>query len=116
MGIIRELLSKLNRGPAIQNLENFDMILQMKDGGVLLPIVCSRHLDHSDENIFLVNTKIKNYLLMLKLEEFQSDFPSPTYIQIELDCVKRPDQIILDELDTISKSLDNIGIRITWRS
>ena len=48
MGIIRELLSKLNRGPAIQNLENFDMILQMKDSGVLLPIAFSRHLIHYD--------------------------------------------------------------------
>jgi hypothetical protein len=52
---------------------------------------------------------------MHKLKEFQKAFPSPTYFQIELDCVKRPDQIILDELDNISISLDN-SIQITLRS
>lgn len=116
MGLIRELLSKLNTGPAIQNLDNFDMVIKLKDGGILLPIVCSKHLDNSHENIRLVHTKINNYLTIISQPEFKSDFPAPKYIQIELDCVKRPDQQILNELTQISLSQDSKNIQITWRS
>jgi hypothetical protein len=38
MGLLEKLISKFSKGPAIQNLENFDMVVEMKDGGILLPI------------------------------------------------------------------------------
>ena len=116
MGIIGQLISKFSKGPAIQNLENFDMVVQMKDGGILLPIVCSKHLDDSDEILHLLRTKVANYVVMTDLPEFKKDFPKREYFQIELNCVKRPDKGIIDELDLLEKRYANKSIKFTWKS
>jgi hypothetical protein len=116
MGIVGQIVSKFSKGPAIQNLENFDMVIQMKDGGLLLPIVCSKHLDESDEILNLLRTKIANYVGMTDLDEFKNDFPRREYIQIELNCIKKPDKSILHELELFKKKYSDKGIQFSWRS
>ena len=116
MGLIAQLISKFSKGPAIQNLEKFDMVIQMKDGGILLPIVCSKHLDDSDETVNLLRTKIENYVDLTDLNEFKKEYPNREYLQIELNCVKRPDKRIIDELNLLEKQYVSKGIKFTWRS
>jgi hypothetical protein len=99
MGILKKLISKLSKGPAIQNLENFDMVIEMNDGGILLPIVASKHLDGSPEMMSLLQTKIRNYVEMIQLEEFRKDFPAHNYFQIELNCIDRPDEKVPEQLE-----------------
>jgi hypothetical protein len=116
MGIIGQLISKFSKGPAIQNLENFDMVVEMKDGGILLPIACSKHLDESNEILDLLRTKVANYVAMTDLDEFKKDFPKREYFQIELNCIRKPDKRIIDELGLFEKQYANKSIRFTWRS
>jgi hypothetical protein len=116
MGLLGRIISSFSKGPAIQNLTNFDMVIQMKDGGILLPIVCSKHLDQSDEVFQLFKEKVTNYVAMTELDEFKIDFPRRDYILIEANCVKKPDNRILNEIQTLNKELESKGIKITWKS
>jgi hypothetical protein len=92
------------------------MVVQMKDGGILLPIVCSKHLDDSDEILNLLKTKVVNYVGMTDLDEFKQAFPKREYFHIELNCVRRPDKRITDELDLLEKQYANKSIKFSWRS
>jgi hypothetical protein len=116
MGIIGQIISKFSKGPAIQNVENFDMVVQMKDGGLLLPIICSKHLDGSDETLNLLKTKIANYVDMTDLQEFKNNYPQRNYFLVELNCIKKPDIRILNELELIEKKYSNKGFKMNWRS
>jgi len=92
------------------------MVVELHDGGIILPIVCSQHLDESDEIFSLVSTKISNYVTLAHSSEFKENYPSPTYIQIELECIKTPDQRIISELDRFENSNSGSGIKLTWRT
>ena len=116
MGIIGRIIGALSKGPAIQNLENVDMVVSMKDGGILMPIVCSKHLDGSDEIFNLVKTKIENYINTIDLPAFKQEYQNPLYIQIEMNCVKKPDQRILNELDLLNERFSGKQIRFSWKS
>ena len=61
MGIIGRIISAISSGPAIQNLERIDMKIDLRDGGILLPIVVSQHLDSSAEIGTLIRAKLKTY-------------------------------------------------------
>ena len=116
MGLIGRIVSIFSKGPAIQNLENFDMVVEMKDGGLLLPIVCSQHLDDTEDILNLLRTKVANYAGMIDLDEFKKDFPERKYIQVELNCIKRPDKRILEELEVFRKEYSDKAIKFSWRS
>ena len=115
MGILNKIISKFSKGPAIQNLENFDMVVEMKDGGVLLPIVVSKHLDDSEEVLGLLRVKVKNYVEMIELEEFKKDFPNKTYFCIELNCIAKPHKNVLLELENFKNIYMNNGIEFAWK-
>lgn len=115
MGFISKFLSKFSNGPAIQNIENFDMIIEMRDGGILLPIVSSKHLDDSQEIIDLLLTKIYNYIKIIDSREFNTKYPDKKYIQIELNCIDKPDQQILLELEKLEKKYLDQNIKFSWK-
>lgn len=61
MGIIGRIISAISSGPAIQNLERIDMKIDFRDGGILLPIVVSQHLDGTPEIEALIRKKLETY-------------------------------------------------------
>ena len=115
MGFIGRLLSKFSNGPAIQNLENFDMIVEMKDGGIVLPIVSSQYLDDSKEVMDLLITKVNSYIAKIEAEEFKSKYSNYKYIKIELNCIKKPDQIIIHKIEELDKKYQRQNISFTWK-
>jgi len=115
MGLLGKILSMFSNGPAIQNLERFDMVIEMKDGGVLLPIITSQHLDNSEGNIELLRTKVKNYTEMLQEDKFKEDFPLREYCLIELNCIDKPHELILQELDSYEKKYAHLGVQFSWK-
>ena len=115
MGIISQLINLFSSGPAIQNLENFDMLIQMKDGGLLLPIVCSKHLDESAESIQLLRSKINNYIHLMNQDSFKNEHESIQYVLIELNCIQEPTQNIKDELVAFEKKFIDRKIKFAWK-
>ncbi len=115
MGFIGKLLSKFSKGPAIQNIQNFDMIVEMKDGGVLLPIVTSRHLDNSEEILNLLRAKVNSYLNLIKLDTFKKDYPNQKYIQIEIYCIDKPHQKVLEEIENFKDQYSEQKIKFSWK-
>ena len=116
MGIIGRIISVFSKGPAIQNVENVDMVVSMKDGGILMPIVCSKHLDSSDETFDLVKTKIEHYINTIDLPAFKKEYPNPIYIHIEINCVRKPDQRIANELDLLNERFSAKQFKFSWKS
>ncbi len=116
MGLLTSLMSKFSKGPAIQNIENVDMVITMKDGGIVMPIICSQHLDDSEEIFILLRKKISNYLKSLDMPAFQNEFPRRDYIKIKLSCIKKPAQRVLDELELLNDQYKSTPISFFWES
>jgi len=115
MGLIKSLLSKFSKGAAIQSIADFDAVLEMKDGGIVLPILVNKHLDGSEESLNLLRTKIDNYLTMIKAKEFKKHYPKRKYFLIDLNCIKKPDAEILEELELLGEEYKAQKIKFSWR-
>lgn len=78
-------------------------------------ITCSKHLDDSDEIFNLFTTKIHNYINTISLPAFQQEFPNPAYIQIEINCVKKPGERIINELALLNGQFPDGHVRFSWK-
>ena len=116
MGIIGQIFSKFLKGPAIQNLENVDVVVKYNDGGLLFLIICSKHLDGSEETLNLLRTKVANYILISESEEFNQNYPDRKSLLIELKCIKKPDERILEEIELFKKKYSDKGIKFRWKN
>jgi len=63
--------------PPIQNLESVDITLKRNDGGVELLIVVSQPLDDSPETLDSIRRKVRYYLDVIDLDEFQEEMGYP---------------------------------------
>ena len=112
MGLLGRIISLVTSGPAIQNLDRVDMQIDYKDGGVLLLIIVSQHLDGSDEVNQLVREKLITYLGFLDTGEL-ADAAS---VEVEFKCVKKPDAASLEVIDQFRSDFESRGARLSWKS
>jgi hypothetical protein len=112
MGILGRIISLLSSGPPIQNLDRIDMKIDFKDGGVLLPIVVSQHLDASPEVAALIKAKLETYLGYLNSGELKD----AKYVNVEFKCVKRPDPAAVDTIESFRESFKAKGADLSWKS
>lgn len=61
----------------IQDLESVDLTGTRKDGGIDLIVVVSQPLDASDDTLAAIRGKIRYYLEVVDLPEFQSEMGHP---------------------------------------
>jgi hypothetical protein len=112
MGILGRLISLVSSGPAIQNLDRIDMKVDYRDGGVLLPVVVSQHLDSSPETAALIRTKLETYLRFIERGEVKD----AKYVRVQLNCVKRPDPAAIALLETFKEPFLDRGAELSWKS
>lgn len=112
MGVLGRIISLLSSGPPIQNLDRIDMKVDFKDGGVLLPIIVSQHLDASPDVAALIRTKLETYLGYLDTGELKS----AKYVNVEFKCVKRPDEAALSLIESFRESFKARGADLSWKS
>ena len=63
--------------PPIQNLDSIDLAGKRHDGGVDLVIVASQPLDDGPETLESIRHKVRTYLAVIGLEEFQAEMGRP---------------------------------------
>jgi hypothetical protein len=63
--------------PPIQDPDNIDIIGKRRDGGVDLAIVASQPIDVSPETLESIRRKVRTYLTVIGLEEFQAEMGHP---------------------------------------
>lgn len=112
MGIIGRIISAISSGPAIQNLERIDMKIELRDGGVLLPIVVSQHLDDSEEIEALIRAKLKTYAAFID----SGELGNPKYIKIQFKCVKKPDVAAIRVIDEFVEYFHQRRAELSWTS
>ena len=112
LGILGRILSVFSSGPAIQNLDRIDMKVDFKDGGVMLPIVVSQHLDASDEVAALIKAKLETYLGYLDSGALKDS----KYVNIEFRCIKRPDEAAIRLIDSFCAPFSSRGAKLSWKS
>ncbi|MEM9420839.1 MAG: DUF6572 domain-containing protein [Planctomycetota bacterium] len=86
----------------VQNLDQIDIAAKRKDGGIDLIIVTSSILSSSPDHQKLLLDKIESYLRQINSPEFQSEFGDAAEVRIIVDCVEKPDSIILQLLENAS--------------
>ena len=112
MGILGGLISFISSGPAIQNLDRIDMRVDYKDGGVLLPVVVSQHLDGSPETQAMIRAKLDTYLGFIDHGETEG----AKYVRVQLGCVKRPDPKAIATIDSFKDEFAKRGAELLWKS
>ena len=65
------------RWPPIQALDSVDITGKRRDGGVDLVIVASQPIDDSPETLESIRGKVRTYLTLIGLEEFQAEMGRP---------------------------------------
>lgn len=63
--------------PPIQELDRVDLTGKRRDGGVDLVIVGSQPIDDSPETLESIRQKVRTYLEVIGLEEFQAEMGRP---------------------------------------
>jgi hypothetical protein len=63
--------------PPIQELDSIDLTGKRRDGGVDLVIVASQPIDDSSETLESIRHKVRTYLFVIGLEEFQVEMGHP---------------------------------------
>ncbi|HJZ55645.1 MAG TPA: DUF6572 domain-containing protein [Gemmataceae bacterium] len=63
--------------PPIQELDNVDLTGKRRDGGVDLVIVASQPIDDTPETLESIRHKVRTYLAVINLEEFQAEMGHP---------------------------------------
>jgi hypothetical protein len=112
MGILGIIISLLSSGPAIQNLDRIDMKIDYKDGGVLLPVIVSQHLDNTSEVASLIRSKLETYIQFIESGELSQ----AKYIKVQLNCVKKPDLEAIKVIESFRERFNNIGAELSWKS
>lgn len=111
MGILGRIISLVTSGPAIQNLDRVDMKVDRRDGGVLLPVVVSQHLDGSPETAALIRTKLETYLRFIERGEVKD----ARYIRVQLNCVRKPDPAATALLESFKEAFLARGAQLSWK-
>ena len=112
MSILGRVISFFSHGPAIQNLDSIDMRIDFKDGGVLLPIVASQHLDASDEIEELIRSKLVTYLRYID----SGALKGVAYIKVQFRCVKPPAKEAIRVIDSFQDEFRARDAALSWRS
>jgi hypothetical protein len=63
--------------PPIQDLDSIDLVGKRRDGGVDLAIVASQPIDDSGQTLECIRHKVRTYLAVIALEEFQAEMGHP---------------------------------------
>lgn len=112
MGILGRIFSLLSNGPAIQNLDRIDMKIDFKDGGVLLPVVVSQHLDNSPEVATLINAKLETYIQFIE----SGEIGQPKYVKVQMNCIKKPDPEAIKVIESFKERFHKNGVELSWKS
>lgn len=112
MGIVGRIVSLLSSGPAIQNLDRIDLKVDCRDGGVLLIIVVSQHLDGSPDVAALIKKKLETYLGHLDSGELKG----AKYVNVVFKCVKRPDEAAVKLIESFGELFSLRGATLSWKS
>jgi len=112
MGILGRIISLISSGPAIQNLDRIDMKIDFKDGGVLLPVVVSQHLDGSSEVAALIQAKLETYIEFIESGELSE----AKYIKVLMNCIKKPDSEAIKVIDSFKERFSHSGAELSWKS
>lgn len=103
----------------IQNLDSFDLVGELKEGGVDLVIVCSGPLDASPATLELIEQKVMSYLRTIAHEGFLRMYPSANHgrTQILLSCEHSVSEAARGLVVQLSKraELQNVELRIVKR-
>jgi hypothetical protein len=108
MGILGRIISLLSSGPAIQNLDRIDMEIDFKDGGVLLPVIVSQHLDGSSEVAALIRTKLETYIQFIE----SGKLSHAKYVKVQL----KPDPESIKVIESFKDRFNHKGAELSWRS
>jgi hypothetical protein len=103
--------------PPIQELDSVDLTGKRRDGGVDLVIVASQPIDDSAETLESIRHKIRTYLAVIGLKEFQAEMghPSREKIAIILACehpIHPKAQAVIDECQATAAAE---GVRLEVR-
>lgn len=93
----------------IQNLDQFDIVGNRKDGGVDLVIVVSGFLDNTERNEYLLKTKIQNYINEIFSDDWASKYGkgnSHIYIKAQ----EMPDQEMINLISAIKEHLKKYNV------
>jgi Domain of unknown function (DUF3806) len=63
--------------PPIQELDNIDLTGKRRDGGVDLVIVASQPIDDTEQTLESIRHKVRTYLTVIGLKEFQAEMGHP---------------------------------------
>ncbi len=99
----------------LELLEQIDMIVKKKNGGVELVIICHGYLDGSEYTQKRIMDKINNYLTFIKNADYEQEFGAVSIKKtiIVLKC-SGLDSIITELIESIKAQLIlySVGIKI----
>lgn len=102
--------------PPIQNLDAFDIVGELKGGGVDLVISCVGPLDSSATTLILIERKVMAYLATIAHERFAQVYPAAKsgFVSIYISCeyyVSPPARDLIERLRVIA-SKRGVGLSL----
>jgi hypothetical protein len=103
--------------PPIQEPDSVDIAGKRRDGGVDLVIVASQPIDDSPETLKSIRHKVRTYLAVIDLEEFQAEMGNPPRDKVAIilaceDPVHPRAQAVIEECRTSAAAA---GVRLEVR-